>query len=56
MEANIEEAITNNVLGMRNVVEVAVKWGVERLVMISSDKAIHGLRCNGCDKTTGRCR
>ena len=40
MEANAEEAVTNNVLGTRNVVESAYSFGVERLVMISSDKAI----------------
>lgn len=40
MEANVEEAITNNILGTRNVAEVAYKNKVERMVMISSDKAI----------------
>lgn len=40
MEANVEEAITNNVLGTRNVVETALNFNVERLVMISTDKAI----------------
>jgi FlaA1/EpsC-like NDP-sugar epimerase len=40
MEVNVEEAITNNVLGTRNIVEVSINFGVERLVMISTDKAI----------------
>ncbi|MFN2146741.1 MAG: polysaccharide biosynthesis protein, partial [Anaerolineales bacterium] len=40
MERNAEEAVTNNVLGTRNVVEVAAEAGVERLVMISTDKAV----------------
>ena len=40
MEVNVEEAITNNVLGTRNIVEVAQTYGVERLVMISTDQAI----------------
>jgi FlaA1/EpsC-like NDP-sugar epimerase len=40
MEANIEEAITNNVLGTRNIVDVSSQTDVERLVMISTDKAI----------------
>jgi FlaA1/EpsC-like NDP-sugar epimerase len=40
MEANIEEAITNNVLGTRNIVQAALAHHTERLVMISSDKAI----------------
>src|SRR5690606_33844628 len=40
MEANVEEAVTNNVLGTQNVVETAVRHGVERLVLISTDKAV----------------
>lgn len=40
MEANVEEAITNNVLGTRNVVAACIQQAVERMVMISSDKAI----------------
>ncbi len=40
MEANVEEAITNNVLGTHNVVETSLEHAIERLVMISTDKAI----------------
>jgi len=40
MEKNAEEAVTNNILGTRNVVEVATEVGVDRLVMISTDKAV----------------
>ncbi len=40
MEVNVEEAVTNNVLGTRNVVDMSLNYAVERLVMISSDKAI----------------
>ena len=50
MEANIEEAITNNVLGTRNVVEVSLTYGIERLVMISSDKAIRPTSVMGAAK------
>jgi FlaA1/EpsC-like NDP-sugar epimerase len=50
MEVNIEEAITNNVLGTRNVVEAALSSGVERLVMISSDKAIRPSSVMGATK------
>jgi FlaA1/EpsC-like NDP-sugar epimerase len=50
MEVNIEEAITNNVMGTRNVVESAVNFGVERLVMISSDKAIRPTSVMGATK------
>jgi FlaA1/EpsC-like NDP-sugar epimerase len=50
MEANIEEAITNNVLGTRNVVEVSLSYGIERLVLISSDKAIRPTSVMGAAK------
>jgi len=50
MEVNVEEAITNNVLGTRNLVEVALTYGVERLVMISTDKAIRPSSVYGATK------
>jgi FlaA1/EpsC-like NDP-sugar epimerase len=50
METNIEEAVTNNVLGTRNVVETAREQGVERLVMISTDKAIRPSSVMGATK------
>lgn len=50
MEANVEEAVTNNVLGTRNVVEVALNFDVERLVMISTDKAIRPSSVMGATK------
>ena len=50
MEVNVEEAITNNVLGTRNLVETALTNGVERLVMISSDKAIRPTSVMGATK------
>jgi len=39
LEANPLEAVSNNVLATRTVVEVAIEFGVERFVMISTDKA-----------------
>jgi FlaA1/EpsC-like NDP-sugar epimerase len=50
MEANVEDAVTNNVLGTRNVVEAANKFGVERLVLISTDKAIRPVSVMGATK------
>jgi FlaA1/EpsC-like NDP-sugar epimerase len=50
MEVNVEEAVTNNVLGTRNVVEVSLTYGVERLVMISTDKAIRPSSVYGATK------
>jgi len=50
MEVNVEEAITNNVIGTRNVVDVSMNYEVERLVMISSDKAIRPSSMMGATK------
>jgi FlaA1/EpsC-like NDP-sugar epimerase len=50
MEANVEEAITNNVIGTRNVVEASLNFGVERMVMISTDKAIRPSSVMGAAK------
>jgi len=50
MELNIEEAITNNVLGTYNVVRACENVDVERLVMISTDKAIRPVNIMGATK------
>ncbi len=50
MEANIEEAITNNVMGTRNVVEASLNFDMERMVMISTDKAIRPSSVMGATK------
>ncbi len=53
MQANIEEAISNNVLGTRNVVDACIRTNVERLVMISTDKAICPTSVYGATKRIG---
>jgi len=50
MEANPTEAITNNVLGTKNMVETADKFGVERFVLISTDKAVSPSNVYGATK------
>ena len=50
MEVNVEEAITNNILGTSNIVEISQANDVERLVMISTDKAIRPINVMGATK------
>jgi FlaA1/EpsC-like NDP-sugar epimerase len=50
MELNSEEAVTNNIFGTKNLVDICVKYKVERLVMISTDKAIRPKNVMGATK------
>lgn len=50
MEENPEEAITNNVIGTGNVVGEALRVGTERLVLISTDKAVSPSSIMGASK------
>ncbi len=50
MEVNVEEAVTNNILGTRNVVEACLLYEAERMTMISTDKAIRPTSIMGATK------
>ncbi|HUS16727.1 MAG TPA: polysaccharide biosynthesis protein, partial [Chloroflexia bacterium] len=52
MEANASEAVTNNVVGTRNVLDAARACGVSRLVMLSTDKAVNPTSIMGATKRT----
>ncbi len=50
MEDNLVEAVTNNVLGTRNVVEASLDTGTEHFVLISTDKAVRPTSIMGVTK------
>jgi FlaA1/EpsC-like NDP-sugar epimerase len=50
MESNVEDAISNNVIGTRNVVRAADHIKADRLVLISTDKAVRPANVMGATK------
>jgi FlaA1/EpsC-like NDP-sugar epimerase len=53
LEANEDEAVLNNVIGTRNLIEAAEAAAVPRLVFISSDKAVEPASLMGVTKRLG---
>jgi FlaA1/EpsC-like NDP-sugar epimerase len=50
MELNVEEAVTNNVLGTKSVVDAALACNAEHFVLISTDKAVQPKSVMGATK------
>jgi FlaA1/EpsC-like NDP-sugar epimerase len=53
MEANVEEAVGNNVFGLLALLNVAQSSNCSTFVMISSDKAVNPTNVMGCTKRIG---
>ncbi len=52
-EANVQEAVANNVFGTDNVLEASLMAGVSRFVFVSTDKAVNPVSILGVTKRLG---
>ncbi|AGR76994.1 N-acetyl-hexosamine dehydratase [Aliarcobacter butzleri 7h1h] len=50
VEYNILEGITNNIIGTKNCIDLSIKYGAQKFVLISTDKAVRPTNIMGTTK------